>query len=388
VANKDYSEMFMLLETAQKMELFNNDSKALEIYLRILDEYDPNVTIAFERPGLLLEKKGRYNEAIKVYQKAIEFINSNKLSASVEKFQGRIDRINDKFSSKEETKQKVKKSSYYKRFILWLNTPSKMDKVEKKENENFENKSIKPINDSQNQIKSIDFIPLGINSKKKSTRLLAYITYTLAIVSSLLLSNVFILLTFISGGIGIRNFLIAMRKKSKKNSFSTIIFFLLTLVLMLSSFIFYNPIDLKDVTIENLNSAIENMQTRKALKIINDKDLENLDITDSILQKTRLIINDSPIVIDSQVIAKDDKLLFYIIFKNGTSKNDMKNVGKEALKIFSQVISAQYEEVNGPSDSSFGEIYKVKNTAIVLADSTGVVLEGFKSIFGRIILWK
>ncbi len=93
------AEMFKLVEKAKTMERVGNENKALEIYLDLLENYTPNTSDAYERPAIILERRKRYDEALKICETAIELINDNKLGGTVAKFEKRIEKIQSKMDS-------------------------------------------------------------------------------------------------------------------------------------------------------------------------------------------------------------------------------------------------------------------------------------------------
>lgn len=93
------AEMFKLVEKAKTMERVGNENKALEIYLDLLENYTPNTSDAYERPAIILERRKRYDEALKICETAIELINDNKLGGTVAKFEKRIEKIHSKMDS-------------------------------------------------------------------------------------------------------------------------------------------------------------------------------------------------------------------------------------------------------------------------------------------------
>jgi tetratricopeptide (TPR) repeat protein len=96
------------------MDRLGNEDAALEIYLEILDHYQPHLYANFERPAIILEKKRRYQEALDICLRALELIEGENISGDPGKCQSRIDKLKDKVDPIE------------------INTPSKGNKKNRK----------------------------------------------------------------------------------------------------------------------------------------------------------------------------------------------------------------------------------------------------------------
>jgi len=88
-----FNEFYMMQNQAKKFEQGGLDDKALELYLKIVDEYLPNSDYSFDRAATLLEKKFKYTEAIAICEKALEKIRSGDVPGDTDKFQQKIDRM-------------------------------------------------------------------------------------------------------------------------------------------------------------------------------------------------------------------------------------------------------------------------------------------------------
>jgi tetratricopeptide (TPR) repeat protein len=103
MSNNEYYHIF---ERAQRLERAGNDDKALELYLEIHENYQPNLSQAYERPAIILEKKRRYDEAIDMCEKAISMIEKDIVAGSTEKFHSRIEKIKLKQNKSTPIKEK------------------------------------------------------------------------------------------------------------------------------------------------------------------------------------------------------------------------------------------------------------------------------------------
>ncbi|MGB3367426.1 MAG: tetratricopeptide repeat protein [Acidaminobacteraceae bacterium] len=105
------AEMFKLVEKAKTLERIGNENKALEVYLDVLKNYTPNTSDAYERPAVILERKKRYDEALKICENAIELINDDKLGGTVTKFEKRIEKLKSKMATEAPSKAKKSKAN-------------------------------------------------------------------------------------------------------------------------------------------------------------------------------------------------------------------------------------------------------------------------------------
>lgn len=70
--DKDSKGCYSLYEQAQLLEKNSEVEKALEIYLSILENYEPIGISYYERPAIILEKLKRYKEALGVCDLALK----------------------------------------------------------------------------------------------------------------------------------------------------------------------------------------------------------------------------------------------------------------------------------------------------------------------------
>ncbi len=91
-SNNVFRKYNSLYNKAKLLEKDNINS-ALEIYLNILHNYEPEGTAYFVRPCILLEKLKRYDEAIEICLRAINEIELSKFNASKDEFEKRIERL-------------------------------------------------------------------------------------------------------------------------------------------------------------------------------------------------------------------------------------------------------------------------------------------------------
>lgn len=93
-----FNEFYMMQTQAKKLEQNGMDDKALELYLKIIQEYAPNNDFSFERAATLLEKKSQYAQALEICEKTIALIESGDLEGDAGKYKARLPRIRQKMA--------------------------------------------------------------------------------------------------------------------------------------------------------------------------------------------------------------------------------------------------------------------------------------------------
>lgn len=106
------NEMLKLNERAKKMDRLGNEDAALEIYLEVLEHYQPHLYSNFERPAIILEKKRRYEEALDICERALELIEAENISGDPEKCQSRINKLREKIVPEESEKSEKNKRKW------------------------------------------------------------------------------------------------------------------------------------------------------------------------------------------------------------------------------------------------------------------------------------
>jgi tetratricopeptide (TPR) repeat protein len=94
--SSNYSEMYKLVKKAKRYEKQGLQSKELEIYEIIHEQYLPNSSNLFKRPAILYEKKGEYDKSLELCKKAIELIEADKISGTKKTFEKKIEILHRK----------------------------------------------------------------------------------------------------------------------------------------------------------------------------------------------------------------------------------------------------------------------------------------------------
>lgn len=107
--SSNYGEMYKLVKKAKRYEKQGLQSKELEIYEKIHEEYLPNSSNLYKRPAILYEKKGEYDKSLELCKKAIELIEADKISGTKKTFEKKIEILNRKLKQTSVAPQKKKK---------------------------------------------------------------------------------------------------------------------------------------------------------------------------------------------------------------------------------------------------------------------------------------
>ena len=108
--SSNYGEMYKLVKKAKRYEKQGLQSKELEIYEKIHEEYLPNSSNLYKRPAILYEKKGDYDKSLELCKKAVELIEADKISGTKKTFEKKIEILNRKLK---QTSGKPKENKKY-----------------------------------------------------------------------------------------------------------------------------------------------------------------------------------------------------------------------------------------------------------------------------------
>lgn len=97
--HEKFDKIWKLHEKAHSMEREGDLEGALEIYLKNLKNH-PDGTVYFDRPCIVLEKLGRYEEAIELCNQALERIDKKKMNCDSDSYYKRRDRLRKKIEKR------------------------------------------------------------------------------------------------------------------------------------------------------------------------------------------------------------------------------------------------------------------------------------------------
>lgn len=89
---RNFKFVFGNYDKARNLEKQGETEKALELYLKLLNNCPPG-TDYYVRPCIILEKKHEYSHAIQICDLAIRNIQQGRFNANVEEFQHRKERL-------------------------------------------------------------------------------------------------------------------------------------------------------------------------------------------------------------------------------------------------------------------------------------------------------
>lgn len=98
--SEQFALYFPMYETARMWEKVGNTEGALALYTEILKRFDPTGMVYYERPAILLERQGRYPEAIAICERAIRGIKAKQWHMDLDAFLRRLRRLMDKHNRK------------------------------------------------------------------------------------------------------------------------------------------------------------------------------------------------------------------------------------------------------------------------------------------------
>lgn len=92
----EHDEYYPMYVRARLCEREDAPNEALEIYMDILNRYIPRRTAYYERPAIVLERAGEYDDAIRICDMAIRAIQARLFNADTEPFEKRKARLERK----------------------------------------------------------------------------------------------------------------------------------------------------------------------------------------------------------------------------------------------------------------------------------------------------
>lgn len=100
-SSNNFEEYYSLYEKARDLEKLNKVDEALNIYLSILNNYEPCGIVYYERPAIILEKQKKYTRALEVCNLALnnpKRFNKPTWEGVTDKFTKRKNRLLDKIA--------------------------------------------------------------------------------------------------------------------------------------------------------------------------------------------------------------------------------------------------------------------------------------------------
>lgn len=322
-----FNEFSMLQNQAKKFEQGGLDDKALEIYLRIVDEYMPNNDYSFDRAAILLEKKYKYSEAIGICKKAIEKIESGDLQGDPEKFQKKIERIQLKAK----------------------NDTSFQEPAEKKEPEAFH------------------FGLPGFRSTNKLTMVLGLAYYSLAVFSSYpdqLYIFLFMFALAFVGSYGAELMMKLANKKTCKKAFSVV---LISLVIAGYSIAQVPQVKVYWDPSGTQLSEGDGSGTGDGTAPAPDTDRLPPEIPVKYLEAMANTAAKHPGFDNAYALVDMGTVVIDLVVMPGTSQDSIQSIAEDMVRTLGGLMTS--ENLKGPDDGSFGEVYDFYGVTIEVTDT-------------------
>ncbi len=330
-------EQFKLLKRAKKLEEMGNVDRALDLYLELHERYEPNTSDAYERPAKLLERKREYHKALEMCEKAITAIENDKMSGTKEKFQKRIDAINDKLKDEP---AKVEESSSYTLNII------------------------------------------GFRTKTKGKMITASIVYLLFIVLGVLLKSIYPTLLLVGLVHTFTYFVDIFQLKNKKSKIPLLIALIVSLLITaMAAF--------------NLPAAVNRMieiqdsegQLEGGSDLFTDQEEDLPKISSTHIQEAIDLITSEIEVDEATISVSEDSIIFGLLLQPSTSKKKAADLSENFIEILAHRVS-QDEDISAPTFSSHGELYDFYNFIISAgSDSKTLLAKGKKNKTSKFITW-
>lgn len=336
MSDDNIREQFKLLQRAKKMETMGQSNRALDLYLELHDQYTPNMCDAYERPAIILERLKRYDEAIKLCEAAIEGIQNDTLSGTIDKFEKRLESIAEK--TKEETVDESSTVSYH-------------------------------------------FYLLGFYKSPFYLKIIMGLFYTLSLSLSIIFKDPFIALGLIFVLYGFKYLLDCLSMEVKERKLLFIIAFL-SLALGFYAVLqwpqaFRENIIFEDTT-ESLEGGDQIFTPEKALPLIKD----------SHLKEARDYIEKERAVLESMILINDNDITLALVLYNNTSKKEGKALLENFAKKLADLVAAD-NNFELSSEDNLGELYDFFRLFVTASEDGAVLIsKGNKNTKSNYIIWE
>lgn len=328
-------EQFKLLKTAKKLEQMGNTDRALELYLELHEKYDPNTSDAYERPAILLERKKRYIEALKLCDDAIEEISNDRVSGTVDKFERRKESILEKM--KEAPEVMTSEPSY-------------------------------------------KFGIIGFRTKHKLKMLSAFLVYIFLFLLAFLYS-IYFSLAILGLIYTLQFFYDILQKQAKKTKVVLFILLLFSLSALLVGLINI-PTAVRDIQLESTDESLEGGEN------IFQDDEDKPIISQQNIQDAIEIILIEVEVTNANILVNDNTVAFAIELYPGTDKEDAIKIAEKFVEALAHRV-ADDQNIKAPHFNSLGELYDYYNVLISAGvDAENIIAKGSKSISDKFINWR
>jgi len=247
--------------------------------------------------------------------------------------------------------------------------------------------------------KTFSFYPPGFRSKKKISIILASAYYALALVFSLP-DNYFLFLTLAFAFFAFAYFIDLLSYKSNNRSVAITVIALIIAILATSfstrSVIrkeYYENIEVDTAAILNGDGTSDSDNSGDGREA-NGSDSEDPDeeklpvITEGHKEIAKDEILKNHLVKAINLFVEDDTISFGILVEQGTSYKESKEIGEDLARVLSGAIAASYEDIDGPTTLSLGDIYdSYRLMGAVGVSSDEIIAKGTKNKSSSRIYW-
>lgn len=327
-------EQFKLYKRAKKLEEMGNTDRALDLYLELHEKYDPNTSDAYERPAILLERKKRYEEALALCEAAIEEINNDRVSGTVDKFNRRKESILEKL--KEEPKKEIVQKNY-------------------------------------------KFGIIGFRKKKKLSMLIATLVYLFLILIGFLYSF-FFSLTIVGIIYTFQYLYDFLQLPDRKTKISLAILLSIATGLLIIGAINI-PQTVRNIVLESKEASLEGGEN--IFKNNDDRPL----ITETHIEDAIKIITIEIEVKDASIQVSEDSIAFALEIYPATDKEKAIVLSEKFVEALAHRV-AQDVDIKAPSFKSMGQLYDYYTVfAVAGQDDQNITAKGKKTTSSKFINW-
>lgn len=331
-------EQFKLLKRAKKLEEMGSIDRALELYMQLHDQYNPNTSDAYERPAIILERKKKYEEALSLCHKAIEQINNDKMSGTVDKFEKRIDHIEEKLKTTPVAKDIQVENSY-------------------------------------------TFGIIGFRTHNKAKTSMAIIFYIAFIAFGFLIKSPFLPIVLVAL-VYLFTYFVDIFKAPNKTK--PILGFMM---IALIAIVVYSSTQLPDAfdKVLNLEDKEEHLEGGENIfKEENDLPV----ITQTHIADAQRIIDSEIEVIESLIIVNGSSITFGLILQPQTDKEKAIRLSEDFVEILAHQVSKD-TSIKAPGLNSLGELYDYYSITISAGSDVSTILaKGTKGKSSKFITWR
>lgn len=336
MSENNIREQYKLLQRAKKMEKMGSAERALDLYLELHDLYQPNTSDAYERPAVLLERAKRYKEAINMCKRAIEGIEGDTISGTVDKFEKRLDSIYDKM--KDQPAEDASAVSYV-------------------------------------------FHIHGFHESSLLSKGIFGVYYLLAIALSIIFKDLFIAAALIGGLYGFKFLFSGLTLEVKEKKLLILLGMTLVVITVyaLSQWpqAFKENIIFVDTT-EALEGGENIFSPDKTLPLIKD----------SHLKEARELIEKERAVVESLIYVNENDITLGLVLYKNTSKETSKELLGSFAKHLADLV-AKDNTLEGSTKKSFGELYDFFHLYVTATEEGATILsKGSKNTKSSKLIWE